>query len=154
MIEKIQNLSQSLRVIMCIIITIICVAGSDMIIKDAENKENNYDYSDVTTIRGTVTKAHFGTFNTDDSADIHIRLENGKTIKIGVGGSLEYHKGDTITVYTDGKYYGLRKESIAIENEMTIINFFAALALIVFIIVAWFVCFFPGSKEEHDKNGM
>ena len=143
-ITKLKNLNWKLRFLICIVFTIPCVICTKMLLDDMENKVENYDYSQIEEIDGIVTNAYIEESYSDGTAThstayLEIELENGENVKINTGTKLNHEEGDSVIVYTDGKHYGIRKESVAMDATNSFINFFVAGIVGVFMCSCWIV---------------
>lgn len=149
LLEKTDKIDAKLKVVICIIVTIVSFFGAYVLLEVMEKKENEYDKSLIYQLDGVVVDAYFESEYHQDTgyksrAYLDIELETGDIVTIGVGGSLSEEVGDKIIVYTNGEHYALSERGVATEAQDTIWYFLSACFAGVIPIIAWTIMF--GSK--------
>ena len=108
LLEKTDKIDAKLKVVICIIVTIVSFFGAYVLLEVMEKKENEYDKSLIYQLDGVVVDAYFESEYHQETgyksrAYLDIKLETGGIVTIGVGGSLSEEVGDKIIVYTNQK---------------------------------------------------
>ena len=143
-INKIKELKKGYRLLICTIITIISVVCIQFILNNWDSKVENFDYSKVYSINGEITEVgwkndynlYLHKYHT--SAYMNVKLENGETIKIGLGGSTgDYSEGENIIIYTDGTHYSTTQEGVAADEQLTIFNLLGACVIMFLALAVW-----------------
>lgn len=148
-INKIKELSTVYKVLICIVITIIGLICVKLLISNWENKKESFDYSKVYSVNGVITKIGwdyeiygYDQHTVQTSAYMNVKLENGETIEIGLGGSTDgYTEGESIIIYTDGIHYSITQEGVASDAQLTIFNMLGACIVMILVVAVW-TCFF------------
>lgn len=148
MAKKFREKHWFLKVVICIICSILAIYFSINMISDVDDIEKNYDYSNVYSLTGEIIDTYWDDdfaldkYRFTDSANIVIKLENDEVVKIDLGGELNYKEGDTVVVYTDGINYSLSEGGIALENNPISIVYFIIASLFMFLmIIVWTAAF-------------
>lgn len=149
LLEKTDTIDAKLKVVICIIVTIVSFFGAYVFLEVMEKKENEYDKSLIYQLDGVVVDAYFESEYHQDTgyksrAYLDIELETGDIVTIGVGGSLSEEVGDEIIVYTNGEQYALSERGVATEAQDTIWYFLSACFAGIIPIITWTIMF--GSK--------
>jgi hypothetical protein len=136
-INKKKQMPFILRLIICIIISFIFTKATYFKLNILnEEIENNYDYSTIKEIEGTIVRISYD--YDDDSYTLIIEIPN-KKISIGIGDSISgYYEGQQIIIYTDTneKTYSLSQRGIAFYNSNAIFfYFFLSIVIVVIVIV-------------------
>lgn len=119
----------------------ICFVFCLFILTASKNNINkiteNYDYDSVQSIEGTISAIKIE----QDRFYIVIQCSDGKEISLYSGNELTNSIGETISVYTDGKCYGLSADSVLEKSSHVcvwyIINLASAFGFI--ICIAFFI---------------
>lgn len=121
-----------------LIITVLCINRIDYV-------EQNYDYSNIYEVHGTVTKvgdrAYDSSLSGGDSRYEMIDLEDGGQVTINIGGAMPDSVGDYVTVYTDGTYCEFTERGVAMDNTNTFIFLLIPCIFIMLAFVAWVICY-------------
>lgn len=144
--EKTETLDPKIKVIICIIVTIASMFCANLLLEAMEKKENEYDKSLIYKLDGVIVDAYFENEYYPETgyrsrAYLDIELETGKTITIGVGGSLSEEVGDEVIVYTNGVDYSLSERGVAAEAQNTIWYFLPACFISIIPIIVWTIMF-------------
>ncbi len=89
--------------ILLVYFAIFCFCGRQMYIK-----EQNFDKSKIKQVNGTVSEITAK----DNDLFLSVELENGSTKSIYAGKEYKNNLKETVSIYTDGKYYELTEERV------------------------------------------
>jgi hypothetical protein len=133
------------KLVLCVLTSAVALLATSAVLTHMDAAEENYDYSGVRELAGTVIEVHEDyDVDTGSSYTETVELENGQQVSIGTGGIRRDSVGDEVAVYTDGTHYSFTERGIALDNTGGIFWFLFACLLIFASAVPW--CAWFGRK--------